>query len=135
MMVHTLTGLVEYGPAADPRSLPTRRRLRADDAHVPRARLGCPYTATLSGCKIVFAGRYTPEIFLKLTATEKVTFTHCVPNILQMLLSAPGSDKVDLSGLKMIVGGSALPPALPGRRWPAAWTSFRPTASRSLGRC
>ena len=73
---------------------------------------GCPYTATLSGCKMVFPGRYTPEIFLKLIETEKVTFTHCVPTILQMLLAAPGSDKVDLSHLKMVVGGSALPPSL-----------------------
>jgi len=73
---------------------------------------GCPYTATLSGCKIVFAGRYTPEIFAKLIKTEKVTFTHGVPTILQMLLSAPGIENVDLSGLTMIIGGSALPPAL-----------------------
>jgi fatty-acyl-CoA synthase len=73
---------------------------------------GCPYTATLSGCKIVFAGRYTPEMFVKLIKTEKVTFTHCVPTILQMLLSAPGIEDVDLSGLTMIVGGSALPPSL-----------------------
>ena len=46
---------------------------------------------------MVFPGRYSPEIFLKLIETEKVTFTHCVPTILQMLLAAPGSDKVDLS--------------------------------------
>jgi len=44
--------------------------------------------------------------------TEKVTFTHGVPTILQMLLTASGIENVDLSGLKMIVGGSALPPAL-----------------------
>ncbi len=112
MVVHTLTGLVEYGLP------PIHGRFHRDDVYMPMTPMfhvhawGCPYKATLSGCKIVFAGRYTPEIFLKLIATEKVTFTHCVPTILQMLLSAPGSDKVDLSGLKMIVGGSALPPAL-----------------------
>jgi len=60
----------------------------------------------------VSAGRYTPEIFLKLIAIEKVTFTHCVPTILQMLLSVPGSGNVDLSKVKMIIGGSALPPSL-----------------------
>ncbi len=75
--------------------------------------MGLPvYTATLSGCKIVFPGRYTPEIFLKPITTEKVTFTHCVPTILQMLLAAPGIEKADLSRLKMVVGGSALPAAL-----------------------
>ena len=41
-----------------------------------------------------------------------MTFTTCVPTILQMLLSAPGSQDVDLSKLKMIVGGSALPRSL-----------------------
>ena len=57
-------------------------------------------------------GRYTPEVFLRLIETEKVTFTHCVPTILQMLLAAPGSENVDLSHLKMVVGGSALPASL-----------------------
>ena len=73
---------------------------------------GCPYTATLGGSKLVFPGRYSPEIFLKLIQTEGVTFTHCVPTILQMLLGAPGSEQVDLSRLKMVVGGSALPASL-----------------------
>src|SRR5450631_4082676 len=40
------------------------------------------------------------------------TFTHCVPTILQMLLAAPSSAKIDLNGLRMIVGGSALSRAL-----------------------
>ena len=51
-------------------------------------------------------------MFLKLIQTEKVTFTHCVPTILQMLLATPGSENVDFSHLKMIVGGSAFPPSL-----------------------
>ncbi len=112
MVLHTLAGLVEYGVP------PTHGRFHRDDVYMPMTPMfhvhawGCPYTATLSGCKIVFAGRYSPEMFAKLIATEKVTFTHCVPTILQMLLSAPGIDKVDLSGLKMIIGGSAFPPSL-----------------------
>ncbi len=112
MVLHTLTGLVEYGLT------PSQGRFHRDDVYMPMTPMfhvhawGCPYTATLSGCKMVFPGRYTPDIFLKLIATEKVTFTHCVPTLLQMLLAAPGSDNVDLSALKMVVGGSALPPAL-----------------------
>ena len=51
-------------------------------------------------------------MLLGLIAREGVTFTHCVPTILQMLLSAPGSKDVDLSRLKMVVGGSAMPRAL-----------------------
>ncbi len=112
MVLHTLTGLVEYGLP------PTHGRFHRDDVYMPMTPMfhvhawGCPYTATLSGCKIVFPGRYAPETFLKLIQTERVTFTHCVPTILQMLLTAPGSDKVDLSHLKMVVGGSALPASL-----------------------
>jgi len=112
MMLHTLTGLVEYGVPL------TQGRFHRDDVYMPMSPMfhvhawGAPYMATLLGCKIVFAGRYTPEMFVKLIKTEKVTFTHCVPTILQMLLSAPGIENVDLSGLTMIVGGSALPPAL-----------------------
>jgi fatty-acyl-CoA synthase len=112
IVAHTLTGLVEYGLP------PGHGRFHRDDVYMPMTPMfhvhawGCPYTATLSGCKIVFPGRYTPEIFVKLIDKEKVTFTHCVPTILQMLLTAPGVDKIDLSHLKMIVGGSALPTAL-----------------------
>jgi len=112
MVLHTLTGLVEYGLP------PGHGRFHRDDVYMPMTPMfhvhawGCPYTATLSGAKLVFPGRYTPEIFVKLIDKEKVTFTHCVPTLLQMLLSAPGVDKIDLSHLKMVVGGSALPPAL-----------------------
>jgi fatty-acyl-CoA synthase len=41
-----------------------------------------------------------------------VTFTHCVPTILMMLLDAPSSAEVDLRGLTMVIGGAALPKAL-----------------------
>ncbi len=112
MVLHTLTGLVEYGLT------PSQGRFHRDDVYMPMTPMfhvhawGCPYTATLSGVKLVFPGRYTPEMFLKLIETEKVTFTHCVPTILQMLLAAPGSGNVDLAHLKMVVGGSALPASL-----------------------
>ena len=112
LVLHTLAGLVEYGLT------PTQGRYHRDDVYMPMTPMfhvhawGCPYTATLGGSKLVFPGRYSPEIFLKLIQTEGVTFTHCVPTILQMLLGAPGSEKVDLSGLKMVVGGSALPSSL-----------------------
>ena len=34
---------------------------------------GCPYTATLSGAKQVYPGRYAPDVLLKLIAQEGVT--------------------------------------------------------------
>ena len=73
---------------------------------------GIPYTSTMAGVKQVYPGRYAPDMLLRLIAQEGVTFTHCVPTILQMLLSAPGSKDVDLSKLKMVVGGSAMPRSL-----------------------
>jgi fatty-acyl-CoA synthase len=112
IVLHTLAVLVEYGLT------PKHGRFHRDDVYMPMTPMfhvhawGAPYTTTLSGCKLVFPGRYSPEIFLKLIETEKVTFTHGVPTILQMLLTAPGSETVDLSRLSMVVGGSALPPSL-----------------------
>src|SRR5260370_40445787 len=73
---------------------------------------GFPLTATLSGVKQVYPGRYDPALLLKLIKTEGVTFTHGVPTILQMLLGAATGANTDLAGLKMVIGGSELPKAL-----------------------
>jgi fatty-acyl-CoA synthase len=73
---------------------------------------GIPFMATMMGVKQVYPGRYEPATLLKLLVTEKVTFSHCVPTIIQMLLSAEAAKSVDLTGWKVIIGGSALAPAL-----------------------
>ncbi len=73
---------------------------------------GLPYTATLLGVKQVYPGRYVPDTLMQLIAKEGVTFSHCVPTLLQMMLSAPSAAHVDLSRWKLIIGGSALPKAL-----------------------
>jgi len=41
-----------------------------------------------------------------------VTFSHCVPTILQMLLASPKVEEIDLSCWKVIIGGAALPQAM-----------------------
>jgi fatty-acyl-CoA synthase len=93
-------------------------RLSQDDVYMPITPMfhvhawGFPYTATLVGCKQVYPGRYLPDVLLRLIRDEKVTFSHCVPTLLQMLLAAPASHDFDLRGLRMIIGGSALPRAL-----------------------
>jgi fatty-acyl-CoA synthase len=69
---------------------------------------GMPYIATLAGVKQVYPGRYQPEAILKLIEKEQVTFSHCVPTILHMLLLTPYGKQVDLSRWKVIIGGSAL---------------------------
>lgn len=73
---------------------------------------GMPYLMTLLGTKQVYPGRYEPEMLLKLIAAENVTFSHCVPTIMHMLVSSPAVKKVDLSRWKVIIGGSALPKGL-----------------------
>ena len=70
---------------------------------------GLPYVATLAGVKQVYPGRYVPDVLLGLIAREKVTFSHCVPTILQMMLASPASRATDLGGWKVVIGGSALP--------------------------
>jgi fatty-acyl-CoA synthase len=71
---------------------------------------GNPFNATVRGLKQVYPGRYYPELLVKLFVQEKVTFSHCVPTILQMFLNA--AKDVDLSGWRLIIGGSQLPRAL-----------------------
>jgi len=73
---------------------------------------GMPYLMTLLGSKQVYPGRYEPETLLKLILTEKVTFSHCVPTIINMLVSSPAINQVNLEGWKVIIGGSALPQGL-----------------------
>ena len=70
---------------------------------------GFPYAATLMGIKQVYPGRYDPALLLRLIKTEGVTFSHCVPTILHMLLTANEVEQIDLSNWKVIVGGAALP--------------------------
>ncbi|MFO7494329.1 MAG: fatty acid--CoA ligase [Desulfobacterales bacterium] len=90
-------------------------RFRSDDVYMPITPMfhvhawGLPYIATLLGVKQVYPGKYEPEMLLKLIVTEKVTFSHCVPTILQMILTSPKAKQYDLSQWKVIIGGAKLP--------------------------
>lgn len=93
-------------------------RFNEDDVYMPITPMfhvhawGVPFVATMLGVKQVYPGRYVPETLLKLLVTEGVTFSHCVPTILQMLLASEAVKQVDLSRWKVIIGGSALPKAM-----------------------
>ena len=80
---------------------------------------GVPYTATLMGATQVYPGRYEPEMLVKLLVSEKVDFSHCVPTLLNMVVSAEAitSKQVDLAGWKVLVGGSALTESLASKAW------------------
>ena len=73
---------------------------------------GMPYLFTLLGTKQVYPGKYVPEAILRLIEVEKVTFSHCVPTIIHMLLNDPTIEKTDLKGWKVVIGGSAMPKGL-----------------------
>ena len=64
------------------------------------------------GVKQVYPGRYAPDTLIQYLRDEKVTFSHCVPTILHMMLTSPAAKDVDFSGWKVIIGGSALPKGL-----------------------
>jgi fatty-acyl-CoA synthase len=112
LVLHSLAELAFLGIAAK------QGQFSRDDVYMPITPMfhvhawGFPWAATLSGVKQVYPGRYEPALLLKLIKTEGVTFTHGVPTILQMLLGAAAAAKTDLAGLKMVIGGSALPKAL-----------------------
>lgn len=112
LVLHSICGLALFGLAGE------QGRFSRDDVYMPITPMfhvhawGFPWSATLAGVKQVYPGRYEPAMLVKLIKSEGVTFTHGVPTILQMLLNAAASANVDLKGLKMVIGGSALPKAL-----------------------
>jgi len=73
---------------------------------------GLPYVATMLGVKQVYPGRYVPDQLLELVEKEGVTFSHCVPTILHMLLKHPHAQRIDLSRWKLLIGGASMSRAL-----------------------
>src|SRR5438034_3914362 len=112
LVLHTLAVL---GSIA---STPDHQRFHRGDVYMPITPMfhvhawGLPYVATAMGVKQVYPGRYLPDALLALIQREHVTFSHCVPTILHMMLSSPATGNVDLSGWKVVIGGSALPKGL-----------------------
>jgi fatty-acyl-CoA synthase len=92
----------------------SQANIGSDDVYMPITPMfhvhawGMPFLMTLLGAKQVYPGRYEPEMLLRLINTEKVTFSHCVPTIMNMLLASPSIKQVDLKGWKVIIGGSAM---------------------------
>jgi fatty-acyl-CoA synthase len=112
LVLHTMAVL---GSVASPVA---HQRLHRGDVYMPITPMfhvhawGFPYVATAMGIKHVYPGRYLPDMLLSLIKREKVTFSHCVPTILHMILTNPAVNDVDLSGWKVVIGGSALPKGL-----------------------
>ena len=112
LVLHTLGALAGLSTAKG------ESRFHKGDVYMPITPMfhvhgwGIPYAATLMGVKQVYPGRYDPVALVNSITREGVTFSHCVPTILQMLLTAPGTEEADLSNWKVIIGGSAMPQGL-----------------------
>jgi len=112
LVLHTL------GVVATQTGFKSQTSLDSGDVYMPITPMfhvhawGVPYICTMLGLKQVYPGRYEPELLLRLVREEKVTFSHCVPTILHMLLSSPSIKEMDLSNWQVMIGGSALPRGL-----------------------
>ncbi len=111
IVLHTLGVIATLSTA-------TSQNLNRGDVYMPMTPMfhvhawGLPYIATFMGIKQVYPGRYIPNHLLKLIDEEKVTFSHCVPTILHMLLHSENIDTIDLSNWKLIIGGAMLPKSM-----------------------
>jgi fatty-acyl-CoA synthase len=109
LVLHTLAVMSALGTSA------AQGRFHRADVYMPVTPMfhvhgwGIPYIATVMGVKQVYPGQYEPEMLLDLIEKEKVTFSHCVPTVLHMLLDATAEGDVNLGGWKVIIGGSPLP--------------------------
>jgi fatty-acyl-CoA synthase len=112
LVLHTLGTMGVLGSALG------HGRFHRQDVYMPITPMfhvhawGVPYIATMLGVKQVYPGRYVPDLLLELVEKEGVTFSHCVPTILHMLLKHPHARRIDLSGWKLIIGGAAMSRAL-----------------------
>ncbi len=107
LVLHTLTEMAILSSAPYPAGF------NQHDVYMPLTPMfhvhawGIPYMATVMGVKQIYPGRYD-EMIVKLLLQHKVTFSHCVPTILQMIVGNPATEQLDFSNWKVVIGGSAL---------------------------
>ena len=112
LVLHTLGCAAALGGAH------RQGHIHREDVYMPMTPMfhvhawGFPYLATMLGVKQVYPGRYQPDVICRLISEEKVSFSHCVPTILHMVLSHPQAKTTDFSGLKILIGGAAMPEAM-----------------------
>ena len=112
---HRSTLLHAYAAA-----LPDVMCLSARDAVLPVVPMfhvnawGIPYSAALTGCKLVFPGpALDGKSVYELMESERVTYSAGVPTVWQMLLGHMKTNGLKFSTLKRtVIGGSACPPAM-----------------------
>jgi len=111
LVLHSLACNAPFGDTHHP-------GLGIDEVYMPLTPMfhvhawGIPYIATMLGIKQVYPGRYEPDLILDLREREGVSFSHCVPTIMQMILAAADKRGTDLTGWLMTIGGAALTQSL-----------------------
>jgi fatty-acyl-CoA synthase len=109
LVLHTLGCAAALGGANG------QGHIHREDVYMPMTPMfhvhawGFPYLATMMGVKQVYPGRYQPDVICRLISEEGVSFSHCVPTILHMILSHPKAKTTDFKGLKILIGGAAMP--------------------------
>ena len=109
LVLHTFATLASLASSAE------QGRFHQKDVYMPITPMfhvhawGFPYIATTVGVKQVYPGKYAPSTLLQLIDQEGVTFSHCVPTIMHMLMASPEYSDIDLSNWKVVIGGAALP--------------------------
>ncbi len=109
LVLHTLGTIAALATSAE------QGRFHQKDVYMPITPMfhvhawGFPYIATSVGVKQVYPGKYAPNSLLQLIEKEGVTFSHCVPTIMHMLMASPEFANIDLSGWKVVIGGAAMP--------------------------
>jgi fatty-acyl-CoA synthase len=112
LVLHTMTAVLTMS------AIDGTCRLNNSDIYMPLTPFfhvhawGFPFVATMLCMKQVYIGKFEPEMAIKLFIEHQPTFSHCVPTILQMLVSHPATANIELSRWKVIIGGSALPKTL-----------------------
>ncbi|MDR3368364.1 3-(methylthio)propionyl-CoA ligase [Rhodoferax sp.] len=112
---HRSTVLHAYAAA-----LPDVMCISARDAILPVVPMfhvnawGIPYSAALTGCKLVFPGPgMDGKSVYDLIEMEQVTYAAGVPTVWQMLLSHMQANQLKFSSLRRtVIGGAACPPAM-----------------------
>ncbi len=107
LVLHTISAMGALS------AIPEPFHYNANDVYMPLTPMfhvhawGIPYMATWLGLKQIYPGRYD-EMIVKLLVQHKVTMSHCVPTILQMVVGNPATEQFDFSNWKVVIGGSAL---------------------------
>ena len=135
LVLHTMGILSTFGPMV------AGNRFHTHDVYMPITPMfhvhgwGFPYAATMLGLRQIYPGRYQPDNLVRLIDRHGVTFSHCVPTILHMLLTCDAAAEVTFARWKVVIGGSALPRGLAEAALARGINVFSPTACSRPAHC